>query len=137
MAARDEDVPRYTYGLAVCAGLAALPFIYAAAHFCAGDLPSYLAERSADVYYGRVWEAGAIYFLLHAGLGALFGLLWPEKTWRWGVWLCALPALLATFLAPSASAFLTWEALTMFPACLGAYAAGRAHLKFTAVDESE
>jgi hypothetical protein len=44
---------------------------------------------------------------------------------------------LATFAAPSPSVFIAWEALTMLPACVGAFAAGRLHLKFTAVDESE
>ena len=136
MAASDEDVPHLSYLFAVCAGLAALPFIHVAAYYGGGDLLSFLAEGSADFDYGSVGGAGAVFALSHAALGAFFGLLWPEKTWRWGVWLCGLPSLVACFAARDGLAFLTWEALTLLPACAVAYAAGRAHLKFTAVDES-
>ena len=139
MSARDEDVPRYAYALAVVAGFGGLSFIFAASYFLAGDLLGYLVDGSpdgSDGDYGHVSEAAAIFIIAHALLGAIFGFLWPEKTWRWGVWLCALPALFAALLAPSASAFLIWVAVTLAPACIGAYAAGKAHLQFTAVDET-
>jgi hypothetical protein len=135
VAARNADVPRYAYMLAVVVGFFGLTFIFAAAYL-AGDLIGYLAAESPDRYYGDVESAAITFVLSHAALGAVFGLLWPEKSWRWGVWLCSMPGLLATFLAPSALAFLMWEALTLLPACVGAFTAGRLHLKFTAIDES-
>ena len=136
MAAGEEDVPHLSYLFAVCAGLVALPFVHVAAYYFGGDLPSFFAEGPADVSHGGAGRAGAIFVLSHAALGAFFGLLWPEKTWRWGVWLCGLPSLAACFVARDGLAFLTWEALTLLPACAGAYAAGKAHLKFTAVDDT-
>jgi hypothetical protein len=136
VATRDRDVPRYAYPLAVIGGFVGASFIMAASYFWAGDLLGYLAAEWPDRYYGNVGGAATISVLGHATLGALFGLLWPEKTWRWGVWLCSLASVLAALTAPDARAFLAWEALTLLPAGLGAYAAGRLHLKFTAVEES-
>ncbi|MET0624165.1 MAG: hypothetical protein ABW250_14370 [Pyrinomonadaceae bacterium] len=136
MAARSEDVPGYAYPLALAAGTIGVAFVYGLADFLSRHLLGhYLVKFSDDAGAGLTWTA-AVFAVAHAVLGALFGLLWPEKTWRWGVWLCAPTTLLASVLSESVWYFLLWEAVTLLPACACAYAAGRVHLKFAAVEES-
>lgn len=136
MAARSEDVPGYTYPLAVAAGTFGLAFIYALADFLSRNLLGHHLVNFAEGAEDSLTWTAAVFAVSHAVLGALFGLLWPEKTWRWGVWLCVLTTCLASLLSESVWYFLLWEAATLLPACAGAYAAARLHLKYAEVDES-
>lgn len=136
MAARSEDVPRYAYPLAMAAGTIGLAFIAALADFLSRNLLGFFPVKFVDGGGGDLtWDA-AMFAVSHAVLGALFGLVWPEKTWRWGVWLCALTTCLASLLSRSVWYFLLWEAVTLLPACAAAYAAARLHLKYVKVGES-
>jgi hypothetical protein len=128
VAARDEDVPVFAYTLAVVAGL----FFMGVSLMMSG----FLADAFGLGPHNFFWAVPAATAVVYTATGAAFGLLWPEKTWRWGVWLCAVPACLVSFLAPGAKLFLLWSAATMLPACAGAYAAGRLHLRYTKVDDS-
>ena len=118
--------PRFSYLLAVAAGLSGVGF--------AGVLTK-MADLNGAGYVGSRVGVTASFAVGHFVLGGAFGLLWPRAEWRWGVWLCAAPACYISFQGPGVWFFLGWVVLTMIPACLGAYAAGTAHLKFTAVDE--
>jgi hypothetical protein len=136
MAARDADAPRYAYVLAVCVGLFALPAAFALVdRMAAGSLDDFITGAPVMSYRAAGVAAG-LFALANAVLGAAFGLAWPEKSWRWGVWLCAVYVCLVSYVAYGLSDFLAWTALTLAPACLGAYAAGRLHLQYVAVDES-
>jgi hypothetical protein len=139
VAARDRDVPRYSYVLTVFVGLIALSSVYTIIDFLSARLlGEFLGGASlgeyADGAYRHAAAAVGLFALANAVLGAFFGLVWPEKTWRWGVWLCALPACLLSFLEPGAVFFLSWVAVTLLPTCAGAAAAGRLHLKYTEVE---
>ena len=125
---RTADVPLYSYLIAVFAGLFGLPLIYIAARFV-----SEIAYAAAD-YDGLQLVFAAGFAAVHVALGAVFGFLWPEVRWRWGVWLCAAPACLVSFYAPGVWFFVVWLALTMLPAGAGAHAAGRLHLRYAGVD---
>jgi hypothetical protein len=125
MDAEGEDTPRFTYVAALAAGL-----------FCVGL--SYLLWA----FLSPVFNTGAHDFGLVApfalatcyGLaGGAFGLFWPEKTWRWGVWLSAAPVCLVSLLGASAFVFFTLSASALVPACLCSYASARIHLKYTRV----
>ncbi|HEY0174718.1 MAG TPA: hypothetical protein VGB98_27120 [Pyrinomonadaceae bacterium] len=134
MAARTEDVPRYAYPLAVAAGTVGLAFVYGLADFLSRNL---LGRHLADfITGGGLAGTAATLAVAHAAFGALFGMVWPEKTWRWGVWLCAPSACVASLLSSSLWNFLLWEVASLPPACAGAYAAARFHLMYTAVEES-
>jgi hypothetical protein len=136
VAARSEDVPRYAYPLAVIAGTVGLAFIFALADFLSRNLLGHRLEKFAEGGgYGLMWTA-ATFAAGHALLGALFGMVWPEKTWRWGVWLCVLTTLFASLLSGSVWYFLLWEAVTLAPACAASYAAARLHLSYAEVEES-
>ena len=136
MAARDAVAPRYAYVLAVCVGLFALPAAFALVdRMAAGALDDFITGAPVRDYRAACVAAG-LFALANAVLGAAFGLAWPEKSWRWGVWLCAVSVCLVSYIAYGLWDFLAWTALTLAPSCAGAYVAGRAHLKFTAVDES-
>lgn len=136
MAGRSEDVPRYAYPLAIAAGSVGLAFIYALADFISMSLLGhYLVKFAYGSVYSLRWTA-AMFAVSHAVLGALFGLVWPEKTWRWGVWLCALTTLLVSLELRNVWYFLLWEAVTLAPACAAAYAAARFHLRYAKVEES-
>ena len=113
-------MPRYSYVLAVLAGFFVLPFVYLLALFAA--LP---ARGGAALSY-------AIFIFGHGALGAAFGLVWPGAKWRWGVWLCAGPACLVSFLEADAKFFLLWVGMTLLPACVGAYTAAALHPRLVA-----
>lgn len=81
MAARTEDVPRYAYPLAMAAGTVGLAFVYALADFLSRNLLGLYLEKFADGGRGLTWTA-LVFAVSHAALGAVFGLVWPEKTWR-------------------------------------------------------
>jgi hypothetical protein len=136
VAARSEDVPRYAYPLAMAAGTVGLAFVYALADFLSRNLLGLYLEKFADGGgRGLTWTA-AVFAVSHALLGALFGLVWPEKTWRWGVWLCVLTTLLASLLSKNVWYFLLWEAVTLAPSCAASYAAARFHLRYAEVEEA-
>lgn len=119
------DVPRYSHVLAVVAGpfAALLPLV----------LIQYAEGLAGEAHHDMRVEEFVTLAASHAFAGGVFGLLWPEKGWRWGVWLCALPACLVSFFAPSLRFFLFYAALTLVPACAGAYVVARAHLRYTQV----
>ena len=122
MAARDKDVPTYCYVIAVVAGVC-----YTWGSFQAANVVTQLFDR---------WERGLSFVGLitfaaaHVVIGGVFGLMWPERTWRWGVWLCLVPVCVVALTEPDASVFFWVVALTLAPACAGAYAAARVHLKY-------
>ena len=118
MAARYKDTPPYSYLLALALGLFGLPFIYALTNY---------ASYSPLVTM-------ACFAVLHTVPGAAFGLVWPDIKWRWGVWLCAVPAVVVSFLEPG---FLpAWLAMTVLPSCAGAYATAQLHLRYVKIDDS-
>jgi MFS family permease len=122
VAARDVDVPRYTYPLAVVAGVCCT-----GAAFAFATLVTHVFDR---------WERGlgfigaVVVASAHVLIGGLFGMLWPEKKWRWGVWLCLVPVCLVSASDPDVTAFFWVVVLTLAPACAGAYVAARVHLKY-------
>ena len=122
MPAQDKEVSRFTYVLAVVAGL-----FFMGAPFYIANL---WANGPVDYERGVTLTFAAAYALLGGG----FGFLSPEGGWRWGVWLSMAPLMLLSFLVPSLSNFLQWTGLTLLPACAGAYAGSRLHLKFTSVN---
>ena len=128
MSKRGADVPKLSYPVALVLGLFGPPFLNTA-----GGFVTVFAEEGYDAW-GMV--VASAFILLNTVLGAAFGLMWPEVKWRWGVWLYGLPACLLSLEAPGLWFFTVWAALTLLPACAGAHAAGKAHLKFTAVDET-
>jgi hypothetical protein len=119
VAARYKDTPRYSYLLALAAGLFGLPIIYASAEYASHSWPMTMA----------------CFAVLNAVPGAAFGLVWPDIRWRWGVWLCAVPAVAVSVFAPSAWSLAGWLAMTVLPSCAGAYATAQLHLRYVRVDE--
>jgi hypothetical protein len=120
VAARYKDTPRYSYLLALAVGLFGLPFIYLSANYASHSRPLTMA----------------CFAVLHVVPGAAFGLVWPDIKWRWGVWLCGVPAVLVSFFAPSAWFLAGWLAMTVLPSCAGAYATARLHLNYVRIDDS-
>ena len=126
MAARDADVPRYAYPLAIVGGLCFSWFSFLVAAIVTQVFDSW--ERGLG-FLGTVVFAAS-----HVLVGGLFGMLWPERTWRWGVWLCLVPMCLAALTEADVTIFLWVVMLTLAPACAGAYAAARVHLKYVDVE---
>lgn len=127
----DEKVSPITYIFAVVAGMVCLPLTLVLARYLwdVFDIGA-LGSRPLGIIFALTPAAAACYGLA----GAAFGLAKPERGWRWGVWLTALPACLGSyFLADEVWSFLLLVALTLAPACAGAYVAARAHLKHTRV----
>ncbi|MDT5269354.1 MAG: hypothetical protein QOH49_1540 [Acidobacteriota bacterium] len=122
MAARVEDVPTYSYLIAVVGGAC-----YTWCSFLTATVVTQLFDR---------WErglsfVGAVTFAVaHLFVGGVFGLLWPKKTWRWGVWLCLMPVCRGSLFETDVPAFFWLLALTLAPACAGSYVAARVHLKY-------
>jgi hypothetical protein len=119
VAARYRDTPRYSYLLALALGLFALPIIYMFAGSASDSRPVTMA----------------CFAVLHAVPGAAFGLVWPDIKWRWGVWLCGVPALVVSFFAPSGWFLAGWLAMTVIPSCAGAYATAQLHLRYVRIEE--
>ena len=120
MATRYRDIPRYSYLLALAVGLFGLPFIYLSADYASHSRPLTMA----------------CFAVLHVVPGAAFGLVWPDIKWRWGIWLCGVPAVLVSFFEPNAWFLAGWLAMTVLPSCVGAYATAQLHLRYVKVDES-
>jgi hypothetical protein len=123
MAMRNPEVPALSYPVAVVIGLFGSPFMYMAARF--------VAEVYDSGYRDFGPAVSASFGVIHLVLGAVFGLVWPEPRWRWGVWLCGLPACVVSYLQPDAWFFANWVAMTVLPACAGAQLAARLHLRYT------
>jgi hypothetical protein len=119
VAARHRDVPRYSYLLALAVGLFGLPLIYASAHYASSSWPLTML----------------CFAVLNVVPGAAFGLVWPDIKWRWGVWLCGVPIVLVSFLAPNVLYLAGWLAMTVLPSCAGAYATAQLHLRYVRIDE--
>ena len=118
---RYKDTPPYSYLLALALGLFGLPIIYV--------LSANYASYSRPVTM-------MCFAVLHLVPGAAFGLVWPDIKWRWGVWLCAVPAAIVSFFAPGAWFMAGWLAMTMLPACAGAYATARLHLRYVQIEDT-
>ena len=125
MVTRNGDVPWFSYGFAVVAGLIVLPFTFLLTSLLA-ELLDVGPEGFASVFPPALVVSYAI-------LGSAFGFVWPESTWRWGVWLSAAPVCFVSFFGLSAPFYVGWVALTLLPACAGAYAAARLHFKYIGV----
>jgi hypothetical protein len=111
----SRRAPDLAYPFAMAAGLFSLIFY--------GTL-SVIADTTVardEEYVGALIILLASFAVGHFVLGGAFGLLWRRATWRWGVWLCALPACVISFYGQGVWFFLGWLALTMLPACAGSY----------------
>jgi hypothetical protein len=122
VAARYKDTPYYSYLLAMAVGLFGLPLIATAVGYT-GDGDS----RPLTM---------ACFAVIYVVPGAAFGLVWPDVRWRWGVWLCAAPAVIVSLFAPSAWLLAGWLAMTMLPSCAGAYATAQLHLRYVKIEDS-
>jgi hypothetical protein len=129
MAAQGTTAPAYAYALAVVLGLVTLPYTYSLA-LIFGDERGAGAEPWVWVFF---WVACAA---AHAALGTIFGLLWPGRTWRWGVWLCGAPLCAVSFLEPGAAFYAGSVSVSLLPACACAYAGGRYGLKQAAAGQT-
>jgi hypothetical protein len=109
-----RQAPVIAYPFAVLAGLFGLSFEHLLSLFAA-------TPSRGEVGFRMVLLAS--FAVAQFVLGASFGLLWPRPGWRWGVWLCAVPACVISFYGHSVWFFAGWWVLTMLPACAGAYAA--------------
>ena len=125
MKSPDHATSPALYVLAMTAGFVGLPFMFLLADFAVGPHGVGGGDSAAG------WFAVG-----YAVLGAVFGLLWPGHSWRWGLWLTALPLFLIFLFDLGVWVWLGWAAQVALPACSAAYAAARLHLKYTEVDES-
>jgi hypothetical protein len=73
--------------------------------------------------YGAWLVLTPVVFVAYLGAGAAFGLVWPAKSWRWGVWVSLLPFVWASFTTPFVA--LSLAGMAVLPACAGALAASR------------
>jgi hypothetical protein len=124
MRVSGERPPPLYYLLAILAGMVAMPSAWAIGNFLvilfeAGRRASWLFVIPAST------------FAVFALAGGIFGLAWPEKTWRWGVWVSLLPFVIISFISPFAVLLLA--CVVVLPACAGAYVAARVHLRYTRV----
>ena len=126
MFARNPDVPLLSYLVAVVVGLFGLPFM--------GMAVGFVEELTDGGFHEWTLVVAAGFIVVHAVLGAAFGLLWPEARWRWGMWLCGVPACLVSLTAPGVLFFMVWCALTLLPACAGAHVAATLHLRYMEVE---
>lgn len=127
-------MPRLFYALAVLVGLCGLPLSYVVGSFSMGWL---MPDKFLGMILGEgvgALLAGVVLFAVpHGLLGAAFGYAWPAVSWRWGVWMSALPLCVLTLFAPALNLFLPALAMTALPACAGAYSAARVNLRHTRV----
>lgn len=127
MRVRGKNVQLFPHLLAVVGGLLytcfALLFCLSLSEMFDG------APRSGMGFIGKTVLA-----IAHALIGGVFGFVWPEKGWRWGVWLCVVPVCFVSFFGREASVFFRVVALMLVPACVAAYVMARVHLKYTDVN---
>lgn len=124
MRAPVERPPYFYYVLAVLAGVVAMP-----AAWILGNFLVTVFETGRRASWLFVLPAST--FAVFAVAGVIFGFAWPEKTWRWGVWVSLLPFIMISFISPVAVLLLA--CVVVLPACAGAYVAARIHLKHTRV----
>ncbi len=123
---QNQDVPRLSYALALIAGLSFTVLLF--------NLIGFLGALMDEGPYEFSPVAPAVAFALAYSLvGGGFGLVWPEPTWRWGVWLSAAPVCVISVLGPNAVSFAGFVALTLVPSSACAYLAARLHLKYVEV----
>jgi hypothetical protein len=113
-----SHAPRFAYLFAVTVGLAGLFF---------GVGLSMVAGAPHAAYDDALAVILAGFAVGQFVVGVACGLVWPRASWRWGVWLYGVPACIISFYNRGAWFFLGWLALTMLPACAGAYAAAALH----------
>ena len=126
MRVHGKSVPLFSYLLAAFGGFL---FTCVALFFCL-----FLSRLLDDGARGIGPVGTTAFAIAHVLIGGVFGLVWPEKSWRWGVWLCVVPVCFISFFGREAYMFLWVVALTLAPACAGAYVAARAHLKYVGVN---
>ena len=127
-------MPRLFYVLAVLVGLCGLPLSFAVGSLMMGPLmPDDILGLILGEGFSALPAGAAVFAIPHGLLGAAFGYAWPAVSWRWGVWMSALPLCLLSLFAPALNLFLPALALTALPACAGAYAAARVNLRHTRV----
>ena len=119
MAAHDSDTNWFVHALAVVAGTFAML------------VPFLLTRLWGEPLSQFALDIMMCFSATYAVLGAVFGFLWPESKWRWGVWVSVVPVILFSFMGGGALRFLLFAGLTLFPACAGAYTAARFHLNYT------
>ena len=118
---RYKDTPHYSYLLALAVGLFGLPIVYLSANYAS---------------YSRAVTM-LCFAVLNALPGAAFGLVWPDIKWRWGVWLCAVPAVIVSFNTPDPWFLAGWLAMTLLPSCVGSYAAAQLHLRYVKIEDPQ
>ena len=124
MRASGKRPPSFYYLFAVLAGVFAMPIAWVLGNFLVNVFE---AGRRATWLF--VMPAST--FAVFAVAGCIFGFAWPEKTWRWGVWVSLLPFIMISFISPFAVLLLA--CVVVLPACAGAYVAARVHMKHTRV----
>jgi hypothetical protein len=112
--------PIFAYLFAVVAGLFNLAF---------AQLLTLFVDMPRGSYVGARMLLLSSFALGQFVLGGAFALLWPKAGWRWGVWLCAVPACIISFNERGAFFFIGWALLTMLPACAGGYFAAALYPK--------
>ncbi len=112
-------VPKYPYVLAVLAGVFLLFFavVYAV----------YVPNVFGASRWERLIVFAAFLFAAYAVAGAFFGFVWPDKSWRWGVWVSTLPYIWSCFFRPFL--MLVMLCAVVLPACVGSLAAARLRLR--------
>ena len=127
-------MPRLFYVLAVLVGLCGLPLSFAVGSTMMGrSMPDDFLGLILGEGPGALLAGVGIFAVPHGLLGAAFGYAWPAVSWRWGVWMSAVPLCLLTFFAPALNLFLPALALTALPAGAGACAGARLNLGRTRV----
>ncbi len=118
MTARVARTSRFVHALAIGVGLIGMLPVSLLAKF----LVELLGVRQSDT----VFVFASVMFIAYAAAGVAFGSLWPEKSWRWGVWIGLLPFIWASLDSP----FMTFMLLgvVVLPACAAAQAAARLRL---------
>lgn len=120
-----RDVPLFSHLLAVAGG-----FLLT----CLALFFSLFLSHVFDDEARGIGPVGLTAFAFaHVLIGGVAGFIRPEKGWRWGVWLCAVPVCFTSAFGREAAIFFRVVALTLAPACAGAYAASRVHLRYTRV----
>jgi hypothetical protein len=124
MRAPGAKQPFFYYLFAVLSGVVTMPAAWALGNFLvnvfgAGRRTTWLFVMPAST------------FAVFAVAGVIFGFAWPEKSWRWGVWVSLLPFVIISYISPFAVLLLA--CVVVLPACAGAYVAARVHMKYTRV----
>ena len=70
----------------------------------------------------------AVVGIVFLAIGLVFGLAWPWKSWRWGLWICAplvILLMLSVAFAGNVTAFLKYDLsivlISLPAACLGSF----------------